>query len=64
MRLPVLTRPATGKSDDRAKRADHYFDYEAPVPEEPFSFRLEIHKPLNYLQVPSIDWNDSGYVQH
>ena len=19
---------------------------------------------LNYLQVPSIDWNDSGYVQH
>ncbi|AVJ75173.1 hypothetical protein L343_0210 [Escherichia coli CE549] len=19
---------------------------------------------LNYLQVPSIDWSDSGYVQH
>ena len=37
------------------------YDYEIPAPEDPFSFRLEIH---NYLQVPSIDWNDSGYIQH
>ena len=39
------------------------YDYEVPVPEDPFSFRLEIHK-CSELQVPSIDWSDSGYVQH
>ncbi len=62
MRLPLSTRLTSGESDDRAKRADPIYDYEAPVPEEPFSFRLEIINALNYLQVPSIDWNDSGYV--
>lgn len=40
------------------------YDYEIPVPEEPFSFRLESINALNYLQVPSIDWSDSGYIQH
>ncbi len=64
MQLPVSTRLTSGESDDRAKRAGCYYDYEVPVPEDPFSFRLEIHKALNYLQVPSIDWSDSGYVQH
>lgn len=39
------------------------YDYEAPVPEEPFSFRLDINA-LNYLQVPSTGWSDSGYIQH
>ena len=40
------------------------YDYEVPVPEDPFSFRLRSINALNYLQVPSIDWSDSGYVQH
>lgn len=41
------------------------YDYEIPVPENPFSFRLEIHKCSElFTQVPSIDWSDSGYVQH
>ncbi len=62
MQLPLSTRLTSGESDDRAKRAGCIYDYEVPVPENPFSFRLEIQNALNYLQVPSIDWSDSGYV--
>lgn len=40
------------------------YDYEIPVPENPFPSDLRSINALNYLQVPSIDWSDSGYVQH
>ncbi len=40
------------------------YDYEVPVPEDPFSFRLEIHKCSELFTGPSIDWSDSGYIQH
>lgn len=40
------------------------YDYEVPVPEDPFSFRLEVINALNYLQVPSTGWSDSGHIQH
>ncbi len=40
------------------------YDYEVPVPEDPFSSDLRSINALNYLQVPSIDWSDSGYIQH
>ncbi len=40
------------------------YNYEIPVPEEPFPSDLKSINALNYLQVPSIDWSDSGYIQH
>lgn len=40
------------------------YDYEVPVPEIRFPSDLRSINALNYLQVPSTDWSDSGYIQH
>ncbi len=40
------------------------YDYEALYLKSRFPSGLRSINALNYLQVPSIDWNDSGYVQH
>lgn len=40
------------------------YNYEVPVPEDPFPSDLRSINALNYLQVPSTDWNGSSYIQH
>ena len=40
------------------------YDYEVPYLKIRFPSDLRSINALNYLQVPSIDWSDSGYVQH
>lgn len=40
------------------------YDYEVLYLKIRFPSDLRSINALNYLQVPSIDWSDSGYVQH
>ncbi|STI47404.1 yehK protein [Escherichia coli] len=40
------------------------YDYEAPVPEEPFSFRLEIHKRSELFTGSVYRLERFRYVQH
>ncbi len=40
------------------------YDYEVPVPEDPFSFRLEIHKCSELFTGSVYRLTDSGYIQH
>ncbi len=50
---PLSTRLTIGKSDERAKELVAIYNYEVPVPEDPFSFSdLRSINALNYLQVP------------
>lgn len=40
------------------------YDYEILYLKSRFPSDLKSINALNYLQVPSIDWSDSGYIQH
>ncbi|STC84680.1 Uncharacterised protein [Escherichia coli] len=40
------------------------YDYEALYLKSRFPSDLRSINALNYLQVPSTGWSDSGYIQH
>ena len=40
------------------------YDYGSLYLKSRFPSDLKSINALNYLQVPSIDWSDSGYIQH
>ncbi len=64
MQLPVINTTYQRGSDDRAKELVAIYDYEILYLKSRFLSDLKSINALNYLQVPSIDWSDSGYIQH
>ncbi len=60
MQLPVINTTYQRGSDDRAKELVAIYDYEILYLKSRFPSDLKSINALNCLQVPSIDWSDSG----
>lgn len=64
MQLPVINTTYQRGSDDRAKSWLLFTIMRSLYLKSRFPSDLKSINALNYLQVPSIDWSDSGYIQH